>query len=255
MTNPDDIKIHNKEKELLRVHIFLAGLDAKHDNAKGQLLRQTSPPSLTEAFAYIHKDESQQESAKAVHSELSTLTVHSKPSPSRYVPPRQQQNHPQHSPIQLRPHTLSPGQPLSSRNRLIICHYCKQLEHYKSQWPKLVSKPNQGHVVLLVQNLDYYGLEGKDRTNVAGPPSVSLVGRGKIGITLKFFDFVGEDTWIVDSGASNHMTYDRSYFTHLSSPTMSTVTNANGEAFTILGTCSVQVTPSLTLHNVLYVPA
>jgi len=65
----------------------------------------------------------------------------------------------------------------------------------------------------------------------------------------------GEDTWIIDSGASDHMTYERSYFTHLSSSHVSSVTNANGETFPVLGTCSIQITPSLTLHNVLYVPA
>lgn len=65
----------------------------------------------------------------------------------------------------------------------------------------------------------------------------------------------GEDTWIIDSGASDHMTYERSYFTHLSSSHVSSVTNANGETFPVLGTGSIQITPSLTLHNVLYVPA
>lgn len=88
-----------------------------------------------------------------------------------------------------------------------------------------------------------------------GPPSISLVGRGNIGIALQISNFVGEDTWIVNSGTFDHMTYDRSYFTHLSSSIVSSVTNANGEAFPVLGIGSVQLTPSLTLHNMLYVPA
>lgn len=39
MTNPANIKIYNEEKELLRVHIFLIGLHAKHDSVKEELLR------------------------------------------------------------------------------------------------------------------------------------------------------------------------------------------------------------------------
>ncbi|PRQ49627.1 putative RNA-directed DNA polymerase [Rosa chinensis] len=77
---------------------------------------------------------------------------------------------------------------------------------------------------------------------------------GKIGMALNVSNFVGSDTWIIDSGASDHMTYDKSYFTDLSSPPVSYVTNANGEAFPVLGSGSVRVTPTLELHNVLYVP-
>ncbi|PRQ29721.1 putative RNA-directed DNA polymerase [Rosa chinensis] len=73
-------------------------------------------------------------------------------------------------------------------------------------------------------------------------------------MSLKVSNFVGSDTWIIDSGASDHMTYDKSYFTDLSSPLVSYVTNANGEAFPVLGSGSVCITPTLELHNVLYVP-
>ncbi|PRQ58292.1 putative RNA-directed DNA polymerase [Rosa chinensis] len=73
-------------------------------------------------------------------------------------------------------------------------------------------------------------------------------------MALKVSHFVGSDTWIIDSGASDHMTYDKSFFTELSPPPVSYVTNANGEAFPVLGSGSVRITPTLELHNVLYVP-
>ena len=63
------------------------------------------------------------------------------------------------------------------------------------------------------------------------------------------------DTWIIDSGASDHMTYDKSYFTILSPPPVPYVTNANGEPFPVVGTGSVRITPTIELRNVLYVPA
>lgn len=61
--------------------------------------------------------------------------------------------------------------------------------------------------------------------------------------------------YIIDSGASDHMTFDSSLFTHLSNPPISFVINANGESFPILGTDLIYVTPFITLNNVLYVHA
>ncbi|XP_040375078.1 uncharacterized protein LOC121052952 isoform X2 [Rosa chinensis] len=173
MKNADDIKLHNEEKDLLRVHIFLNGLDSKHASAKGELLRLATPPSLDGAFAYIRKDEAQLESAKAIHSELSSLTIQSNPTPPKYVPPHTQQLRPQSS-------FTSP-----TGNRP-FCNYCKQLGHieakchklngYPTSWGK--PAPNQQGRAHLVQNPDYYGVEGQDHTTAAGNPSVSMVGRG-----------------------------------------------------------------------------
>lgn len=48
------------------------------------------------------------------------------------------------------------------------------------------------------------------------------------------------------------MTYDKSYFTKLSSPPVSYVMNNNCEVFLVLGTRSVRITPTLQIHNILY---
>ena len=73
--NPEDIIWYQKEKKIERVHAFLRGLDAKHNSAKGELLRMPDPPTLTTTFAYIRKDESQQESLKQAHVEVSSLAI------------------------------------------------------------------------------------------------------------------------------------------------------------------------------------
>ena len=106
--------------------------------------------------------------------------------------------------------------------------------------------------VQIVQEPDYYGQNHP--LECGGIPTASIAGRGKIGMTLNVSHSVGSNTWIIDSGASDHMTYDKSYFNELSPPPVSYVTNANGEAFPVLGQGSVHITPSLQLHNVLYVP-
>ena len=85
------------------------------------------------------------------------------------------------------------------------------------------------------------------------PTNKNTPARGKIGVALSVNSFVGSDTWIIDSGASDHMTYDKSYFTELSPPPVQYVTNANGEAFPVLGQGSVRMS-AVVLQNVLYVP-
>lgn len=74
-------------------------------------------------------------------------------------------------------------------------------------------------------------------TNVAGNDTmlVSHGGNGKIGVDLQISNFTGSNTWIIDSGASDHMTYDRSYFLFLNPPFISFVVNANGDSFLVLG--------------------
>nr|AFP55546.1 gag-pol polyprotein [Rosa rugosa] len=99
----------------------------------------------------------------------------------------------------------------------------------------------------------FYCVGGQDLSE--GNVSLTKETRGKIGFALQVSDFTGSDTWIIDSGASDHMTYDKSFFVSMSSPSISHVSNANGVSFPVLGIGSIQVTPSIVLHDVLYVPS
>ena len=126
--------------------------------------------------------------------------------------------------------------------------------HLRPQRPNY--RPKEKAAIQLVQEPDIYGVVGHDHHTAGGAtPIASIAGRGKIGMALHISHFGGFDTWIIDSGASDHMTYDKSYFTILSPPPVPYVTNANGEAFPVLGKGSVRVTSTIVLQNVLYVPA
>lgn len=63
------------------------------------------------------------------------------------------------------------------------------------------------------------------------------------------------DSWVIDSGATNHMTLDEADFTMTSSPKRAIIANANGVISLVTGASSVTLPPSLQLFNTLLVPS
>ncbi|KAM2654618.1 hypothetical protein EV2_026108 [Malus domestica] len=61
--------------------------------------------------------------------------------------------------------------------------------------------------------------------------------------------------WIIDSEATDHMTYDEFLFHHLTVPPKENVITANGEIAPVIGAGSIALTSSLSLHNTLHVPS
>ncbi|CAL8115743.1 unnamed protein product [Prunus armeniaca] len=65
----------------------------------------------------------------------------------------------------------------------------------------------------------------------------------------------GSNTWIIDTGASDHMTYDAKFFDELSSNTCDLyITSANGLPSPITGEDTISLTPTLSLSRALLVP-
>lgn len=76
---------------------------------------------------------------------------------------------------------------------------------------------------------------------------------GNIGKALNVSAFVLNNTWIIDSGVTDYMTFD---FRHVSSLTPSTkpsVSTANGTSASVIGEGSVTLTDTLNLDSVLIV--
>ena len=164
MTCAADINTYHLEKDKMRVHIFLNGLDSSLHGAKGELLRLAQPPTLEQAFAYVRKDEANRAAMKNVHPEVSSLTINSKLVPS---PPHQSA-----APAYKKP---PPGFPDNRR-----CTYCKDVGHVKERRFKLHGYPsswkggnsnnsswkggNSTHkskaAIQLVQEPDFYGVAG-----------------------------------------------------------------------------------------------
>ena len=71
-------------------------------------------------------------------------------------------------------------------------------------------------------------------------------------------DFIlGTDfnTWIIDTGASDHMTYDAKFFDELSINTRDAyITSANSFPSPVTGEGTISLTPTLSLSHALLVP-
>ena len=62
------------------------------------------------------------------------------------------------------------------------------------------------------------------------------------------------NTWIIDSGATDHMTFDSQKFSHHSSTETCSVSYADGTPTPVNGAGSLSLTPSLHLSSILHVP-
>ena len=64
-----------------------------------------------------------------------------------------------------------------------------------------------------------------------------------------------EETWVLDIGATDHIIHSIKLFTKITSTVTSFVQLPNGEQVTVTHIGTIQITPTLTLENVLCVPA
>ena len=66
---------------------------------------------------------------------------------------------------------------------------------------------------------------------------------------------VYDDSWVIDSGATDHMTPKSQLFhTYIPSPSNKKIAVANGSLATVVGFGDIYITPTLILKNVPHVP-
>lgn len=88
-------------------------------------------------------------------------------------------------------------------------------------------------------------------------PDADLVSDiGKIGSGLATSSSDGNrNAWLLDSAATDHMTFDDADFTTRSTPRRTCVENANRVVFPVTGADTVSISPSLQLLHTLLIPS
>ena len=88
--------------------------------------------------------------------------------------------------------------------------------------------------------------------SLAKTDQTSATGKTRVVLSTSTVHDTG---WIIDSGATDHMTYNKSLFQYMTPPSKEKVMTANGESTPVIEVGSIVLTPDLSLHNCLLVPA
>ncbi|KAK0599286.1 hypothetical protein LWI29_003954 [Acer saccharum] len=175
-----------------------------------------------------------------------------------------------------------------SRVAIDECSFCKQKGHWKAQCPKILNKasqrkqqqplpwkfgnqsqqqtymPPQPNTATTVPS-GSFGFDGPSSSN----PSMSALAEqfqkflaiqpqamftsSPIGLLSPSSSGMFSSTWVLDSGASHHMSPNLSYFVSLCPTSSLSVMTADGTPMPLAGVGSV-VTPCVSLSNVYHIP-
>ena len=120
----------------------------------------------------------------------------------------------------------------------VVCHYCHNPRHVHQDCKKL-------------QNINRRFPYVHESLKGASTPSTMLAKSGKPNMCL----ISSSSKWVIDSGATNHMTINSSLFiTFQPHPSTSIVTFTNRSTSCVLRSETIHPTPLITLTSVLSLP-
>ncbi|RVW71211.1 Retrovirus-related Pol polyprotein from transposon TNT 1-94 [Vitis vinifera] len=147
------------------------------------------------------------------------------------------------------------------------CSHCGNSKHTRDTCFKLHGYPDWWHELQAKRRRDGNGKDGgasKNATNGTGKAAIasaesqlSLIPTTTVDLDtgMSFLEtntIESYDGWILDSGATDHMTYDASDFSERSSPRRTSIANANGDISLVKGAGTVMISPALSLTNTLF---
>ena len=257
-----DYTRHKKREENDRVYMFLAGVNRRLDEAKGRILRRRPLPSIREVFSEIRLEESRKKvmnSRGEVHAEEDSSAL-----VSRNANQGKNQN--------------GSNQTGGDQKKKQWCDHCKMYWHTQETCWKIHGKPpgwkkrsekalqtvgensqeaqiNSGQLPFTKDQIDQLVKLLQSSSNLSSTSSgCSFAQHGKFPV-VSFTCSNSNCTWIIDSGATDHMTGSSSLFSSYKPCAGNRkVKIADGSLSPIAGTGDVKLSTSLTLSNVLHVP-
>ena len=125
-------------------------------------------------------------------------------------------------------------------SRGVGCHYCRKPGHVRRNCRKLQNKNRRFQSSNHQKSLQY-----------ASTFITTLVELGKTNTCF----ISSSSTWVINFGATDHMTGNSSLFTTFQShPSTSIVTLANWSTFCVLGLGTIHLTPLITLTSIMSLP-
>jgi hypothetical protein len=221
----------------LRVHIFLSGLDSDFDQVRGEILRKDPKLDLESTYAYVRREVQQRQTmggSRSISENAAMLT--------------NQTRHPASS-------TKHRNTQPTVKSSGLVCTHCGETNHSKQRCYEIIGYP------------EWWDFTKKPRKKIAGKamvtstnenessqPTANVAHSGIVGKAHVFSATSKNSTWIIDTGASDHMTSDYSQLQSLFPSPQTIISTANGSTSPITGVGSVILSKNITLDNVLVVP-
>jgi hypothetical protein len=248
-----DVAAYHKSVQRQRVHIFLAGLDGEFEQVRGEILRKDPIPELEECYSMVRREFVRQttmngELEKPEASAMFSKNRLNQNGSSQKQQDRTRNNHPK----------VSMG-PTKSNQK---CTHCDQSGHIRERCFELVGYPewwdhnrdprkkysNKTSAAAVVETKI-------DMEDVAETTSALVARRGNGGKALNSLALISNSTWIIDSGATDHMTFDSRQVASLIPSSQKFISTANGSFAPIIGEGSLSLSDTLNLNSVLVVPS
>ncbi|KAG7940980.1 hypothetical protein I3843_16G014900 [Carya illinoinensis] len=242
MTDPEDIAAYRKSIERLRVHIFLAGLDGDFEQVRGEILRKEPVPDLEGCYFLVRREAVRHATLKgeSENSEDSAMVA-------RNGSNQNWQNHPKttNGTDKSTYKCTQCNQTCHTKSRCFeLVRYSKWWDHSRDTWKKNSKKTSTAAIV-----------ETKTEDDVAKKASALIITASNGGKALNISTPVFNSAWIIDSGATDHMTFDSRQASTINPSSQKFVSTANGASTPIIGEGSLTLTSTLNLDSVLVVPS
>ncbi|RVW79276.1 Retrovirus-related Pol polyprotein from transposon TNT 1-94 [Vitis vinifera] len=239
-----------------RVYTFLDGLDDKLDNIRSDVLQLKPFPTVEQAYAHVHREAVCQAVMTASNGEEAAGAV---------MASRSLKQGPS-----IAANSLSLNGKFSKSNgpsNDMKCSHCGNSKHTRDTCFKLHGYPDWWHELQAKRRRDGNGKDGGASKNAANGTGKAAIASAESQLSLiptttvdldTGMSFLGTNTtksydgWILDSGATDHMTYDASDFSERSSPRRTSIANANGDISLVKGAGTVMISPTLFLTNTLF---
>ncbi|RVW42603.1 Retrovirus-related Pol polyprotein from transposon TNT 1-94 [Vitis vinifera] len=247
------VDIHNYNLLLQedRVYVFLDGLDDRLDKIRDDVLQVRPFPTVEQAYAHVRREALRQSvmitgSADAVSSAV--LATKGLKLGSSIQPP-----------------TVHNGKPKSCTfSEGLKCSHCGNSKHTRDTCFKLHGYPNWWNDLRAKKGRDAGTKDEGSATIVVATaepqlsfiPQMTMPNSGNYGYACYTSTNDGyRGAWLLDSGATDHLTFTAMDFTTTSLPRRTNIANANGVISPITGAGTVTLSPKLQLHNTLLVPS
>ncbi|KAK9690007.1 hypothetical protein RND81_09G098300 [Saponaria officinalis] len=239
-----------------KIFKFLMGLNDSYTVIRGTILMQNPLPKISTVYNNLIQEERQRDIHNSTQFQLDSASFY-----ARNI--RGNPNQFQRNPNQFQKNPVHMSDQRKVLPTAVECRYCKKPGHTIEKCYKL---QNRKRFAGLVQFNESSGPAGVFAPNQSEPAQDSNIFTGQDNSTVASANFAGNsyssissnvmhNTWILDSGSTDHMCANRSLFSclkNISKPY--TISLPNGQIVTINSVGTVPITSDIILSDVLYVP-